>query len=280
MKTKDTLLLDRRSLLVGAATLASVTMLPGMIAPAHAALASTFRPTGSASLSHGAFSKLLGQYVTMDGDGMTWVRYGAFKSGGHKALKAYVASLVATDPTSLSRREAYAYWMNLYNAVTLEVVLDRWPVTAIKQIKLGGGGLFGTGPWSKKLVTVNGVGLSLDDIEHEILRGGVGDARVHYGVNCASYSCPNLPTKAFTGANLNAMLTEGARLYVNHPRGVSVKGGRTEASKIYSWYAGDFGGKGRLKQHWLEFAKGAHADAIGAASLGGFNYDWSINNAR
>jgi hypothetical protein len=152
---------------------------------------------------------------------------------------------------SLSRNEAHAYWINLYNAKTLEVVAEAYPVTSIKKINLGGSFLFGSGPWKAKLMTVNGTELSLDDVEHEIVRALFNDPMSHYGLNCASYSCPNLATRAYTGANVNALARQtGCRLCQSSARG-GVSNGRITASKIYSWYAGDFGGKGRLKDHWM-----------------------------
>ena len=108
----------------------------------------------------------------------------------------------------------------------------------------------------------------------------MGEPRIHFAINCASYSCPNLVTEAYTGANVDRLLARNARDYSNHSRGVAVNAGRITASRIYSWYAGDFGGKSRLKQHWSAFAEPQHKAAIGAASLGRFVYDWSLNDVN
>jgi hypothetical protein len=264
---------DRRSIVVGLASLAAAPVLGPL--PATAALTG-FRPAGQGRVDHSAYDALLKAFVKPDAKGYNRVDYRGVKSQ-LGALRAYLAGLQAENPVSLSRNEAHAYWINLYNAKTLEIVAEAYPVTSIKKINLGGSFLFGSGPWKAKVMTVNGTELSLDDVEHEIVRALFNDPMSHYGLNCASYSCPNLATRAFTGANVDALLRDNAVDYVNHPRGVAVDNGRIRASKIYSWYAGDFGGKGRLKDHWMSLAEPQKAARIASASISGYDYDWSIN---
>jgi hypothetical protein len=267
----------RRQLLTGTGTALTVSALGLTPAPAARPLA-RFRPRGGGSVDHAAFDAILSSHVARDGKAYNTVRYRALKGQAHSSLKAYIASLEAVRPSALSAGEAHAYWINLYNAATLDVVADHYPVTSIRNINLGGGGLFATGPWSREILNVEDTPLSLDDIEHRIVRPVFSDPMSHYGLNCASYSCPNLAGRAYTGANVDALLAQNARDYINHPRGVSVASGRITASRLYAWYAADFGGKPRLKQHWREFAEPGHAAAILAASLGRFVYDWSLND--
>ncbi|MEM5471332.1 DUF547 domain-containing protein [Hoeflea sp. AS60] len=265
--------LTRRALFAGSASIVAVNAF-GLLS-AKAALTG-FRPQGKSGLDHSAFDALVKSSVKPDAQGYNRVDYRGVKSN-LAALRSYIASLEAANPVSLSRNEAHAYWINLYNAKTLEVVADAYPVTSIKKINLGGSFLFGAGPWKAKILRVNGTDLSLDDVEHEIVRAIFKDPMSHYGLNCASYSCPNLATRAFTGANVDALLRQNAEEYINHPRGVTVDNGRITASKIYSWYAGDFGGKSRLKDHWMSFANPQKAALIEPASISGYEYDWSIN---
>ena len=265
--------LDRRTFVAGFAGLAVASALP---APSASAAMTDFRPRGRGKADHSAFDRLLKAHVRPDAQAYNRVDYRGVKAD-LGALRAYVASLEAADPASLSRNEAHAYWINLYNAKTLEVVAEAFPVASIKKINLGGSFLFGSGPWKARLMRVSGRELSLDDVEHEIVRALFQDKMSHYGLNCASYSCPNLAISAFTGDNVDALLRRNAVDYVNHPRGVAVDNGRITASKIYSWYAGDFGGKGRLKDHWSSLASPDKAAAIAAASISGYEYDWSIN---
>jgi Protein of unknown function, DUF547 len=236
-------------------------------------------PTGSGKADHSAFDAILKQYVSIDAAGYSSVNYDALV-GARAAVEDYVASLITTDPRQLSRSDAHAFWINLYNAKTLAIMLENWPVKSIRDINLGGGGFFGKGPWSKKLMTIAGVELSLDDVEHRIIRPVFNTPLSHYALNCASYSCPNLMPRAYTAKNLQAQMRESAMLYINHPRGLSIKDGEITASKIFYWYAGDFGGKAKLKEHWMGFAKPELAAQIEAADIGGYDYDWNANVAR
>ena len=203
--------------------------------------------TSTAVVDHASWTNLLATYVVASADGINRVRYADFKRDGHAALKAYVKVLEAVDVAQLSRSEQMAFWANLYNAKTIDIVLDAYPVKSIKDISLGGGLLAAVtgGPWKAKVLKVSGESLSLDDIEHGILRPVFKDPRVHYAVNCASIGCPNLMREAFTGATLDAQLDAGARAYVNHPRGITVTGSEVTASSIYDWFGADFGGEDR-----------------------------------
>lgn len=265
----------RRQLLVGGSAFALLTVAR---APALAATIDAFQPRGTGGVDHTAFDRLLQTHVKPDGNGYNRVDYRGFAASGRAALKSYLDLLEQARPSTFKRAEAHAYWINLYNAKTLDVVLDNYPVRSIKTINLGGGGLFGRGPWSKKLIRVEGRDLSLDDVEHRIVRPIFADPMSHYALNCASYSCPNLATRAFTGVNLDRLMAGNAAAYVNHERGVSVADRAITASKLYSWYASDFGGRRRLKKHWNRFATPPLKSAIEAAPLGGFVYDWALND--
>lgn len=228
-------------------------------------------------LDHDDWGKLLAAYVRPGPDRVNRVDYRGFKAKGHSALRAYLARMQAVKVTVLSRNEQFAFWANLYNAATVDVVLKHYPVDSIRDIKSG---LFSKGPWGIKLVTVEGVSLSLDDIEHKILRPVWRDPRVHYAVNCASIGCPNLPRAPFTAAKLNGMLDAAARDYINHPRGFSTAGGSVRASQIYSWYAADFGGNAAgVLRHARRYAQGDLARQLGEAKgIAGYDYDWRLND--
>lgn len=233
------------------------------------------------TVDHSAWDRLLGAYVVVSPDGINRFAYGRVSASDKKALKTYLAALQGVKVTALKADEQRAFWINLYNALTIDVVLDRYPVKTIKDISLGGG-FFSSGPWKKELVTVEGRKLSLDNIEHDILRKVWSDARVHYAVNCASISCPNLLAKAFTGPNLDKMLTQGARAYVNHPRGVRVSGAKIYLSRIYNWYRSDFGATdAELFRHLAAFAEPALKKQLGSVdTIAGYDYDWSLNEAK
>lgn len=267
--------ISRRRVLEAICLGSAAVVLPTRV---EAAAIERFMPAGSAKLDHDAFDGLLRRYVKPDAQNYNRVDYRAFRNSGAAALKAYIQAMLQAEPSKLSRDEAHAYWINLYNAKTLDVVLDHYPVKSIRDLRLGGGGLFKTGPWSRKLITVEGIELSLDDIEHNIVRALFSDPMSHYGLNCASYSCPNLAASAYTGKTVNDGLARSAKDYVNHPRGLRIAGKSLFASKIYSWYADDFGGTGRLKTHWKAFAEPPLARSIEGASIDGYEYDWSLND--
>lgn len=270
------------------AAVVSTLLLSGVPGAALAApLAKTFEASNAASatvIDHKNWSNLLAAYVVASDDGINRVRYADFKRDGQAALKTYVKALEAVEVANLSRPEQMAFWANLYNAKTIDIVLDAYPVKSIKDISLGGG-LLATvtgGPWKAKVLTVSGESLSLDDIEHGILRPIFKDARVHYAVNCASNGCPNLMREAFTGASLEAQLDAGARAYTNHPRGIAVAGGKARASSIYKWFSADFGGNDAgVLTHVRRYADPALKQKLAAISvISGYDYDWSLNDAR
>ncbi len=239
------------------------------------------------TVDHSAWDGLLKTYVKPSADGVNRVDYRAFKAAGHKPLKDYVARLEAVAPDKLDRPEQFAFWANLYNAKTIDIILDHYPVASIRDISIGGGlvGLLkksvgAGGPWKAEVAKVAGRALTLDNIEHDILRPVFKDPRVHYSVNCASYGCPNLGTEAFTGARLDALLDAGARAFVNHPRGIAVEGGKINASSIYDWFQSDFGGSAAsVLAHVRKFATADTAKKIEAFSaIDAYQYDWKLND--
>lgn len=237
----------------------------------------------AAEPDHSAWDALLGRYVTAAPDGVNRVDYGAWKASraDRAALDAYIAALERTRISALTRDEQFAAWANLYNAVTVRVILQRFPVRSIKDIHSEGAGLNPkalTGPWLTKVVTVEGRRLSLDEIENAVMRPTFRDPRVHYAVNCASIGCPNLMPRAFRAATLDADLDAAARAYINHPRAVSVTGRGLRLSSIYDWYAGDFGTPAQLRTHLLRYAAPELAARIRATDrIAGYGYDWKLN---
>jgi Protein of unknown function, DUF547 len=243
---------------------------------APAALAETARPmpaTVKAAEAHADWSRLLTQYVQVGADGVNRFDYGALKASktDRAALDAYIARFAKADLSGTSEAE-FATWANLYNAVTVRYIIERYPVKSIRDGYI-------VGPWKEIKVMAGGETVSLDQIEHTILRPRFKDPRVHYAINCASYSCPNLLPKALEASTLNADLDLAARAYVNHSRGVKVSGGRLVMSSIYDWFKEDFGGREGVKTHLLKYAAPKLAADIKAATKPAkFAYDWSLND--
>ncbi|MEC9368104.1 MAG: DUF547 domain-containing protein [Pseudomonadota bacterium] len=243
-------------------------------------LADAFAPVAGQTgrLDHAPFTGLLKAYVRPGADGLNRVDYAGWKRSGTAALDSYIRGLEQADPAHLSRDEQFAFWANLYNAVTLREVLRHYPVASIRDIRLSG--FLVAGPWREKIVTVAGRQLSLDDIEHRILRPIWRDARIHYVVNCASVGCPNLQDTAWTGEGLDARLDAAARAYINSPRGVAAGDGGIVVSTLYDWYADDFG----RSDEAIVGHMSRHAGEALAATLRkkprivGHAYDWTLND--
>jgi Protein of unknown function, DUF547 len=235
-------------------------------------------------VDHAVWDGLLKSHITTDARGLNRIAYARWKAEGHKSLKSYITTLEAADVGALAKPEQFAFWANLYNAKTIDIVLDKYPVKSIKDISLGGGlkSLVAGGPWQSQVTRVGGVALSLDDIEHKILRGFFKDPRVHYAVNCASAGCPNLQSDAFTGAKLESQLEAAAKAFINSPRGFVFDNGRILASNIYNWFAVDFGNShAGVLAHAMMYAEPAMKLKLnGATSIAGYFYDWSLNDAR
>lgn len=237
-------------------------------------------PASARVVDHADWDALLARHNRAAADGSRRFDYAAVAAEDRRRLGAYVDRLAATPVSRLSRDEQRAYWINLYNALTVRTVLERWPVASIRDISISPG-LFSVGPWGKKLATVEGEPLSLDDIEHRILRPIWKDARVHYALNCAAVGCPDLQPVAFTAANAEALLEEAARAFVNHPRGAHIgNSGKLRVSSIYVWFKDDFGDGSdaaviaHLARHAAPQLK---ARLGGIARIDDHGYDWAIN---
>ncbi len=245
---------------------------------------SAFSKGSTQTVDHAAWDKLLKAYVVPGADGVNRVAYQRFKAEGHAGLKSYIGTLETADVATLDRPEQFAYWANLYNAKTIDIVLDKYPVKSIKDISLGGGLLASVtgGPWKAKVLKVKGQSISLDDIEHGLLRPVFKDPRVHYAVNCASFGCPNLGTEAFTGAELETQLDAAAAAFINNPRAVTVEDGEVIVSSIYSWFQDDFGGNdaGVLKHVRRYASETLKSKLEGITAIGDNRYDWSLNDAQ
>ncbi len=207
------------------------------------------------------------------------VRGGLVDYAGLKAeeflLDDYLDILQEVRPEDLDRAERFAYWINVYNAFTLKLVLGDYPeVKSIKEI----GGFFRS-PWRIELIHVAGRKLTLDDVEKAILIPEFADPRVHFAINCASMSCPPLAVEPYEGARLDAQLEARARAFVNSPAGCRLEGRTLWLSRIFKWYGGDFGPD---VVAWVrsraegELARGL--DALeGRPEVRWMEYDWSLN---
>jgi hypothetical protein len=262
---------------------------------AFAATAATLPVRAQAfDLTHAAWTALLRKHVRLlRGGQATQVHYGGF-AADRMALKAYLDSLSAVPAAAFAawtRAERQAFLINAYNAFTVELILTRYP--DLKSIKDLGSLL--SNPWKPKWITLLGAKVSLDDIEHAMLRkrGDYDDPRVHFAVNCASIGCPALREEAFVAARLDAQMDEQTlRFMSDRTRNRwHAQRGRLELSKIFDWYGEDFrlGHRGIVS---LPAFAGRYAEQLAdvpadrerirsaTVDIAFADYDWALNDAR
>ena len=231
------------------------------------------------TVSHSDWQIILDKYVRFSDklDMYTFV-YGGVSSENTKRLRHYLKTLSELDPRTLNRNEQLAYWVNLYNALTVELILKNYPVKSITKL---GKGWFRQGPWDEELITIAGKALSLNDIEHRILRPIWNDSRIHYAINCASIGCPDILPTAFTGAEINDQFDKAARRFINQSKGVNFVSGRLVLSKIFEWYEDDFAGEKGVRKELLKYAEKGLRDQLRAYQGGiSYHYNWKLNEFR
>lgn len=194
-------------------------------------------PVSGGLVDHGVWNELLQRFVNEDG----MVDYSAWKRDGREALRTYLRSMAAVDPGELAgKNERLAYWINVYNALTVHGMLSFYPTRSIKDHVSH---LFGFHFWKDVRIEVVGTERSLDAIEHEILRER-GEPRIHFAIVCASIGCPRLWNHAYTGEGLDAQLDANARHFFAQPRHYRLDraGNTLHLSSIFKWFGEDFGG--------------------------------------
>ena len=209
---------------------------------------------------HSKWDAILRKYVSASGK----VNYKGIKAD-KAALEGYLKELEQNPiESSWSRNEKMAYWINAYNAYTVKLIVDNYPLTSITK-------LHGGKPWDVKWIKLGGKTYSLNNIENDILRPQYKDARIHFAVNCAARSCPPLLNKAWTAANLNSNFQKQAKAFVNSSKFNSISADKVVISKIFEWYAGDFG---NIITYLNKFA---NTKINAGAKVSYQEYDWQLN---
>lgn len=233
--------------------------------------------TSNASIDHRAWQTVLNHNVIDNHpSGINRFEYGGISAADQQLLGRYLERMQQLDPRAFNRAEQKAYWINLYNALTVNLIVTHYPVKSITKL---GDSLFSFGPWDHTVVMIAGQSLSLNDIEHRILRPLFRDNRIHYAVNCASLGCPNLAKQAYNAVEMNDQLDRAASEYINHTRGVEFRDGVLWVSSIFNWYREDFGGSDRsLLQHLRQYASPSLAQQlVGYDGKIKDHYDWALN---
>lgn len=228
-----------------------------------------------AGFDHGVWEAVLKRHVNATGE----VDYGALKRDRAR-FDAYVQTLAEASPDSHqdrfgSRNAELAYWLNAYNALVTRGIVDIYPIPSVR----AAGPLFGF--FRRADHTLGGRRLSLNTLEHQIIRKRYGDARIHFAIVCASVSCPLLAREAFTGASLEEQLDRLTRASLAQARMVTIDtvAQTLRLSSLFKWYAGDFGNIPAFLRRYLSAARAAELDRLGASPrIRYFDYDWSIND--
>ncbi|MHC8510074.1 MAG: DUF547 domain-containing protein [Rhodospirillales bacterium] len=237
---------------------------------------------GSAeTFDHAAWGALLAAYVRPAPGSVTRFAYAAVTGADKARLDAYAARLAAAPVSGFNRDEQLAFWINAYNAMTVRAVLAHYPVDSIQDID---------DAWDTPVLQIEGEAVTLNDIEHRILRPIWNDARLHYALNCASIGCPDLQAEPFTAANAEALLERAARTFINHPRAAhaahaaQADGGELTVSSIYVWFEEDFGGDEEgVIEHLRRYADAGAplaAALAGADGIDGHEYNWTLNGVE
>jgi hypothetical protein len=237
-------------------------------------------PHATGQIDHAAWAAFLARYVRIGADGVHRVAYSEVAPADRAALDGYIAGLAGLPISSYDRPEQLAYWINLYNALVVRVVLDHYPITSIRDVAPASGP--GTaGPWDEKLVEIEGQPVSLGDIQNRILRPIWQDPRVFYALSCGAVGCPNLQPEPYQADRLEHQLSKAAMAFVNDPRGLWIDADRLGVSSLYRWYAADFGGSDTaIINHLMAYAEPKLAmqlERFDRISDDGF--DWRLNDA-
>ncbi|MEM7224246.1 MAG: DUF547 domain-containing protein [Pseudomonadota bacterium] len=236
-------------------------------------------PASGREIDHSAWSLWLRRHVAPGSDGLMLVAYTKIKRSDRYLLDSYIHDLEGTKISRYKRIEQLAFWINLYNALSIQQVAGLMPIESLREMS-NGIGVPAKGPWREKLVTIEGQGVSLFDIEHRILRPIWRDPRVLYALNRAAVGAPGLMAKAYTAHNLNRLLNQVAAAYVNSRHGLLVSEGRLTVSSLYTWYKPDFGGDDQaVIAHLKNFAEPELHDQLASVSeISDEHYDWRLND--
>ena len=226
-------------------------------------------PNNSNPVSHDIWNGLLQKNVDANGH----VNYKGFKSE-EAQLEKYLNILRAAHPNTdkWSKDERLAYWINAYNAFTVELIIKNYPCKSIKDL---GGAIYKVNtPWDIKFITIQGITYDLNNIEHDIIRKEFNEPRIHFAVNCASVSCPNLRNEAFVASRLNEQLDDQARKFINDKSKNNISANSAQLSKLFTWFKGDFTKQGTVvafinKYGTVKLSEKAKIDYL--------EYNWNLN---
>lgn len=247
-------------------------------------------PNSTQTFSYSLWTRILDTVVIEDGKGVAGVDYGGLGMQGKEALNAFVGELTNVPVAALNKDEQLAFWLNLYNAASLRAMFDQFS------------GLGGTGqtlpsrnpyadsqkfsikrvyggdenPWTVRNLTVGGVTLSLNDIEHRILYAYWKPELVMYGLSCPLRGCPPLDKRPYHGAQVERRLADAAQRFIADTDNVKVKSGAVQLSELYKWQQAALGGENGVLEHLRKYAGPRRPELAAVTRIGGYDFDWKL----
>lgn len=207
------------------------------------------------------WNQLLSKHVNIDG----WVNYHGFIADQH-LLEKYLDQLSEHMPDSAwSSKQELTYWINVYNAYTIKLIIDHYPVKSIRDIDQ---------PWDRKFVHLGGKEYSLNQIEHEIIRKEFDEPRIHFALVCAAFSCPPLLNEAYIPDKLDEQLEHQGQRFINNPEKNKIEKTIIRVSQIFNWYKDDFTKNGSLISYLNQFTE---TQIASDAKVDFLEYDWGLN---
>jgi len=224
-------------------------------------------------VSHEIWDGLLKKHVNKEG----WVNYEGFVTDSLELI-SYLDLLSENPPAkNWTENDRLAYWINAYNAFTVEIVRRHYPVESIKDIGPKKSIPFVNTVWDIKFIKIGNTTLDLNNMEHNVLRKEFEEPRIHFAINCASYSCPPLRAEAYTGAKVDQQLDEQARVFINDGFRNVITEDKLELSKIFKWFGGDF----TKEKSLLEFIRPySEVEFKETAEVIHLEYKWNLNKQQ
>jgi hypothetical protein len=213
----------------------------------------------AAQINHKPLDDLLKTYVSNEGA----VNYTALKSK-KKEIETIINAYSKIKPSTFSKDEQLAFYINVYNLHTIYKIVSKMPVKSIKNLDNGK-------PWDVKNIVVNSTKYSLNDIENNIIRPNYKDARIHFALNCGALSCPSLLNEAYTGTKLVTQMDSQTKKFINNKKYNSISGTKLNLSKIFDWYKVDFGNVCDFLNKYCSVKINQNA------SITYMDYDWNLN---
>jgi len=212
-------------------------------------------------IDYSVYREVLQNNVSLSGK----VDYSSIIKNYKNQLDQFLVQLASVKPEQLDTDQQLAFWINTYNAFTIKMITEHWPVKSIKDIADGD-------PWDVVYIRMNGKDFSLNQIENEIIRPKFHDARIHFALNCAAASCPPLLNEPYYGKRLNEQLDERTRKFINNIKYNQVSRNSLDVSQVFNWYQPDF-------ENTINFVNKYSKINIDPSAVIRYNdYDWSLNN--